>query len=623
MNTRLIIIISIILIIGVSYSLFFHLQNQTESSIRNSLFEEQKQRQIESTESLSSHVSSDLGSIIVRLQMLANYLELQQGESSYNNTATKKLLDNTYNQINRVTPIEGLFILDKKNVMTTTTTTTINTRSGGATFTGNDFKDRKWAIDTKDTLRPILSDGFEGKDGKYRIALTYPIVNKTGQYLGLVGASIPATPFFEHYGNIYDIQSQYLAVLDRNSVQLIHPVKSFIGTPFFGNHTQEATGHNKALNNIIRTVMSGKPYFDTYEFRNRERLNTGFPIFFEGSPEYFVFVITPTLSIYSQINEVIYTQRFQTFLLLAGLTSAVVILIVFLVKWNNSLDKAVKKRTKELDESNKQLKVHAKMQREFINIAAHELRTPVQPILGLIEILFSKKGNIESYKGFLDAIFRNAKRLQRLTEDILDVTRIESQTLKLNKRRFNLKDIIVNCIDDAMVHRQIPINNNNYGNKDNIIINDKEAKTNNLDSNAIAKRDIIKIAYEPKDIFIEADKERISQVISNLLSNAIKFTEHDDNDKEKIFVNVKQTTTKNKHGSEVVVSVKDFGTGIDPEILPRLFTKFASKSAIGTGLGLYISKNIIEAHGGKIWAENNLDGKGATFSFSLPNDRGK
>jgi signal transduction histidine kinase len=606
MNTRLIIIISIILIIGVSYSLFFHLQNQTESSIRNSLFEEQKQRQIESTESLSNHVSSDLGSIIVRLQMLANYLELQQGESSYNNTVTKKLLDNTYNQINRVTPIEGLFILDKKNVMTTTTT--INTRSGGATFTGNDFKDRKWAIDTKDTLRPILSDGFEGKDGKYRIALTYPVVNKTGEYLGLIGASIPATPFFEHYGNIYDIQSQYLAVLDRNSVQLIHPVKSFIGTPFFGNHTQEATGHNKALNNIIRTVMSGKPYFDTYEFRNRERLNTGFPIFFEGSPEYFVFVITPTLSIYSQINEIIDTQRLQTFLLLAGLTSAVVILIVFLVKWNNSLDKAVKKRTKELDESNKQLKVHAKMQREFINIAAHELRTPVQPILGLIEILFSKKGNIESYKGFLDAIFRNAKRLQRLTEDILDVTRIESQTLKLNKRRFNLKDIIVNCIDDAMVHRQIPI------------INDKEGKTNNLNANA--KRDIIKIAYEPKDIFIEADKERISQVISNLLSNSIKFTERDDNDEEKIFVNVEETT-KNKHGSEVVVSVKDVGTGIDPEILPRLFTRFSSKSAIGTGLGLYISKNIIEAHGGKIWAENNSDGKGATFSFSLPNDRGK
>jgi signal transduction histidine kinase len=612
MNTRIIIIISIILIIGISYGIFFYLQNQTESSIRNSLFEEQKKRQIDSTESLSNHISSDLGSIIVRLQMLANYLELQQGESSYNTTATRELLDNTYYQISKVTPIEGLFILDKRNVVTTTTTT-INTIPEEANFTGNDFENREWAIETKDTLRPILSDGFEGKDGKYRIALTYPIVNKTGQYLGLIGASIPATPFFEHYGNIYDIQSQYLAVLDRNSVQLIHPVKSFIGTPFFGNHTQETTGYNKALNNIIRTVMSGKPYFDTYEFRNSERLNTGFPIFFEGKPEYSVFVITPTLSIYSQINEVIYTQRLQTFFLLAGLTSAVVILIIFLVKWNSSLDKEVKKRTMELDTSNKQLKVHDKMQREFINIAAHELRTPVQPILGLIEILFSKKGNIESYKGFLDTIFRNTKRLQRLTEDILDITRIESQTLKLNKTRFNLDDVIVNCIHDTMIDRHIPTYNNN--NKDSVIINDREGKANN----ANAKRNIVKIAYEPRDIFIEADKERISQVISNILSNAIKFSESDDNDEEKIFVNVEKKTMNN-HGSEVIVSVKDVGTGIDPEILPRLFTKFASKSATGTGLGLYISKNILEAHGGKIWAENNPDGKGATFSFSLPID---
>ena len=245
-----------------------------------------------------------------------------------------------------------------------------------------------------------------------------------------------------------------------------------------------------------------------------ERLNTGNPIFFEGKPEYSVFVITPTLSIYSQINEVIYTQRLQTFFLLAGLTSAVVILIVFLVKWNSSLDKEVKKRTMELDASNKQLKVHDKMQREFINIVAYELRTPVQPILGLIEILFSKKGNIESYKGFLDTIFRNTKRLQRLTEDILDITRIESQTLKLNKTRFNLNEVIVNCIHDAMIERPIPINNK-Y--KDITNVNALQMR--------IAKREIIKIAYEPKDIFIEGDKERISQVISNLLSNAIKFSE--------------------------------------------------------------------------------------------------
>jgi signal transduction histidine kinase len=360
------------------------------------------------------------------------------------------------------------------------------------------------------------------------------------------------------------------------------------------------------ISTVLCKLNKESPYYDTYEFRNGERLNTGNPIFFEGKPEYSVFVITPTLSIYSQINEVIYTQRLQTFFLLAGLTSAVVILIVFLVKWNSSLDKEVKKRTMELDASNKQLKVHDKMQREFINIAAHELRTPVQPILGLIEILFSKKGNIESYKGFLDTIFRNTKRLQRLTEDILDITRIESQTLKLNKTRFNLNEVIVNCIHDAMIERPLPLENN----KD----------ITNVNANANAKREIIKIAYEPKDIFIEGDKERISQVISNLLSNAIKFSETDNNDKEKIFVKVEKKNAKNKNGSEVIFSVKDVGTGINPEILPRLFTKFASKSAVGTGLGLYISKNIIEAHGGKMWAENNADGKGATFSFSLPTD---
>src|SRR5215831_7631050 len=114
-------------------------------------------------------------------------------------------------------------------------------------------------------------------------------------------------------------------------------------------------------------------------------------------------------------------------------------------------------------------------------------------------------------------------------------------------------------------------------------------------------------SYNPQDIIIHADKGRISQVISNLLTNAIKFTKQGT-----IFVNVE------KKKNSVIVCVKDPGQGIDSSLLPRLFTKFASKSYKGTGLGLFISKSIIEAHGGKIWAENNIEGKGATFGFSLP-----
>ena len=246
------------------------------------------------------------------------------------------------------------------------------------------------------------------------------------------------------------------------------------------------------------------------------------------------------------------------------------------------------------------LKEVQKMKDEFINIAAHELRTPIQPILGLSELVRSKlKVEDRELIQFLDIITRNAKRLQRLTEDILDVTKIESQSLKLNKEKFDINKKILNVIKD--VEKQISDPNK------------------------------LKILFtEPREaIFVDADKGRIYQVIANLLNNAIKFTKEGT-----ILVSVRMTQKKggNKEEKEeerdygssssrhVIVSVKDSGAGIDPEILPRLCTKFATKSDKGTGLGLYISKSIIEAHGGKIWAENNSDGKGATFTFSLPID---
>jgi signal transduction histidine kinase len=573
LDTNKVTILSVVLIIAVSYGLFFYLQNNTENNIRNSLFEQQRERQIESTEALSRHIGSDLDLIMSKLEPLANSDILQQGNLAENITTVA--LEKIYDQIYSRTPIDRLFILDKNNIMTSSIAAKDLPR-----FVGVNFSYREWARETKDIQTPLFSNGFEGRDGIYRIAITFPILNEnTGEYMGLVAASLPTIPFFEHYGNIYDIRSQYLAVLDRNAVQLIHPVKSFIGTSFFGNHTQQVTGHNEILNNIIRTVLSGKPYSDTYEFRNGDRLNTGSPVLVGGKPTYFIFVITPTSSIYSQINNVISTQRMEILSLLAGVTAAVAVLIVFLIKWNTNLNNEVKRRTRELDESNKQLseanqqlKVHDKMQREFINVAAHELRTPIQPILGLSEILQSKERD-EEKRRLIDIISRNAKRLQSLTEDILDVTRIESHSLKLKKEEFNLNDVIINCINDMTI--------NNGKN--------------------------VKLLYEPKDIIIDGDKGRISQVISNLLSNAFKFT-----------TDGSTSIISEKKDGQVIVSVKDTGTGIDSELFPRLFSKFASKSFSGTGLGLFIAKSIIESHNGKIWAENNSEGRGATFSFSLP-----
>jgi two-component system sensor histidine kinase VicK len=225
-----------------------------------------------------------------------------------------------------------------------------------------------------------------------------------------------------------------------------------------------------------------------------------------------------------------------------------------------------------------QLKVHDKMQKDFINIAAHELRTPIQPILGLTEAVLSKSKD-ETQKELLEVVVRNAKRLRSLIENILDVTRIENQSLSLRKERLNINGIILNILEE-------------YESRDN------------------KKKDDVKIVFTPKDdFFVEADKGRVMQVISNLMNNAIKFTLKD---------TITVTTKKKEENNEIIVSIKDTGSGIDPEIMPRLFSKFATKSQTGTGLGLFVSQNIVKAHGGKIWAENNSDGRGCTFSFSLP-----
>jgi two-component system, OmpR family, sensor histidine kinase VicK len=249
--------------------------------------------------------------------------------------------------------------------------------------------------------------------------------------------------------------------------------------------------------------------------------------------------------------------------------------------------------------TNEQFKLSDKMQREFINIAAHELRTPAQSVLGYTELVreyaLGRQGNIGESIEAIEAIYRNAKRLQRLTNDILDVSRIESQTLNLDKEAISLDDLLFRVVEDYKCHIR----------KDNRNISDKKS----------ALQLSYTIQNRNSELIVEADRDRISQVVSNLINNAIKFTSKKGGT---IFVAAEKRNGSKNDNQEVVVNIVDTGEGIHHEIIPRLFTKFASKSNSGTGLGLYISKSIIESHGGRIWAENNPDGKGATFSFSLP-----
>jgi two-component system, OmpR family, sensor histidine kinase VicK len=245
---------------------------------------------------------------------------------------------------------------------------------------------------------------------------------------------------------------------------------------------------------------------------------------------------------------------------------------------------------KQVIATNEQMKTSNNIQREFINVAAHELRAPIQPILGLAEVLRHKEKqqdgreeHVENNKDeLLSVIIRNARRLQQLTENILDVTKIENRSMELNKEEFILSEVVLESCTDF---------------------------ENQLSEEQRQNVKLI-VTLDEGNVLVNADKYRINQVIYNLLNNAIKFTKQG-------YITISADKEK-KVGKEVVVKIQDSGAGINPDIMPRLFTKFASKSHVGTGLGLFISKSIVEAHGGRIWAENSSTGTGASFSFTLP-----
>ena len=263
---------------------------------------------------------------------------------------------------------------------------------------------------------------------------------------------------------------------------------------------------------------------------------------------------------------------------------------IFELLWEQTeLSEKLRKANLLFEIANEQLKTRDKQQQEFINIAAHELRTPIQPILGLTEVALSRTSDKEQAE-LLNIVNRNAKRLRGLTEDLLDVTRIESQSLKLTKERIELNEILQSSATDFQNH-----------------LTKIQGSSNGR----------IEFIYKlTEGIFVMADRRRIAQVVSNLLSNAIKFIDHEGGNVQ--IITEIASFDEREGNKQIIIAIKDSGKGIDPEIMPKLFSKFTTNSQHGTGLGLYISKNIVEAHGGKIWARNNDGEYGACFYFTLP-----
>jgi signal transduction histidine kinase len=303
------------------------------------------------------------------------------------------------------------------------------------------------------------------------------------------------------------------------------------------------------------------------------------------------------------------------------------------VRFASKVKEQLESSINQLTESNQKLKNISESHHEFINLAAHELRTPTQAIIGYIEMINEFSNNKDTYQGYLKAIVRNANRLEQLVEDLLDVARIESNTMTLNKEKTNLEQLINTVVQDFRVdiEKQKKKKDKKFGNKNDDELQKKKIEINiSLDTNNNNNNN----NDNHTDFYAMVDRSKIVQAISNLISNSlnsiasnktngdvngggidIQVSKIDNNGSVK--ANSVNDSKQNKR-NEILVSIRDTGKGIDSEILPRLFTKFATNSPSGTGLGLYLTKSIVEGHGGKIWAENNSNGNGATFRFTIP-----
>ena len=593
----------LILVIGVGISLSFlsyHYSGITADQISSVASTDIRSNAIIETDGLSRTLIHIIDPISTNLEILSNV-------ANYSNVEwTKNLIDRAQNSTKNLT--EGYYWIDENGRIVAIS----NVNSSLIhSYNSIDLSNREYFVIPKETMSKYYSSAIESIDKVPRLYISFPIIEKSSNssknvFKGVIVSSIKIHELGSFLQSELTPQvASNVGLMDKNGIIIYARNPLLIGKNYQDSKFQslippEIKG---PYNAILERSLKGSSGADDLLLMGGNKTTISYqPVYIGGKYLWTLFVSAPH-QLASEVGVLINNQKnFSTLMVL--IIGAVSLGISFLIlSWNKQLESAVNSRTAELKQANDSLKVnnkllesankklntHDKMQKEFINIAAHELRTPIMPILGdavYLEKQFELgKKEVMVDKEQVSSIIRNAKRLKRLASDILDITKIESQSLKLNKEKFNIKDVILSSISD--IKAQITSSN--------------PEQLNNLH-----------IIYNPKDISVFADKNRITQVIFNLLSNSLKFTENGN-----ITIESYVEKDKTKDIEYVVVNITDSGQGIDPEILPRLFTKFVSKSFEGTGLGLFISKSIVHSHDGAIWAYNN-PGNGATFCFKIP-----
>lgn len=671
-----IVLVSLIILAVLSYNYFTQTANQIQQLATSDL---QTNAEIEAY-SISTSLSNAISGITSNLALIANSPSTMEGNFSNIQSLLNTARDSTRNLT------DGYYYLDSNGRLVTFTGIE---KEENAKYKDINLSHRNYFQIPKQDEVPYISTVIDSNDNISRIYISFPVIenkqitssdsiifgdpdtiaeskSNSTVFKGIIVASIEAKTlgkFLE--GQVHPKLNGDIAFMDRNGTIIYTQNQTFIGKNYYASEFQSylkkiLKDKETEFNNIIKKALNQTSGLDEFNFENSsttiayeavtgpQTINND-----KTNDRIGTLFITVPHTLAGDVASLIDKQQFTNFSILVLIVSIATVIVIIMLRWNKLLLEIVNQKTSELREAvdklskaNDELKSHEKLQKEFINIAAHELRTPTQAISGNLELiemtclpslfkqsfetsdddfdaefdsLIKDKDRLRQFKSGLVSTYRNSQRLEKLVNNILDVSRIESDRLQLHKEYFNLNEKIQNVLKDI------------HGKYNASLLSSLSGTLNNIN-----------IEFEPTEdpVTVFADKIRIFEVLTNLLTNAIKFSE----DKpitisvKKIQKSMVEHTPPKDNGNRVtsdnlrandeykkmmaVVSIRDRGKGIDLEILPRLFTKFVTKSNQGTGLGLYLAKSIVEAHGGQIWAQNNYDGsKGATFSFSLPMDK--
>lgn len=596
-----VIILLIIAIIGIGLSILsYQYSSFTANEIANISSQDVRSNAKIEVYQLSRILVRSMESISNNLQSLSNSISLLD----IKNDNIQRLFDSAQTSTKDLT--NGYYMFDMNGEIISKT----SNKSIAADYTGIRPNSTELLLSPKTSNSTYYSSIIDVDNQFPLLFISYPVLetnvtqgnitiqSNTSKFEGIVFTTIDLAKLGDFLQKELSPEfASNVGLIDKNGVILYSKNRNVVGKNYLNPEFQDLIPPEikNEYNNILATSLTGGSGLRDISFNDNMTTIAYQPITLDGEFLWSLYISTPH-SLASNVGYLINQQKnFSTIVIIV--VGSMAFGIAFLIlSWNKRLEGAVESRTVQLKKTNEsltesnsllasaniQLEIHDNMQKEFINVAAHELRTPIMPILGeaeLIENDISDNDYARVSKEQISSIIRNAKRLDRLAADILDVTNIEGKSLKLNKASFDIDEILSELVTEYS--RQI--------------------------EGDIAKNKKLKILYEPIHVKIFADKYRITQVISNIINNAIKFT-----DQGVITIIGKVNST------ELSVQISDTGKGIDHEIISRLFDKFVSRSEQGTGLGLFISKNIIESHGGTITGFNQGNGTGATFTFTLP-----